>query len=483
MNPDTPNQDQEKKGESTASSQQFSSPDNLAPFIQKMQAEGISQAVIESFSHYYRQLASGVDSFLHENDILPAESDKVMAYEDLHSHMDAGNEAMAKTARIVLNGGLGTTMKLTKAKSLIEVKEGITFLDIIISQSNQASSFLCLMNSFSTHDDTVCHLNENSASCFPLNFIQNKFPKIMQNTLQPAQWSTNPKMEWNPPGHGDIYLSLHASGILSQLLDQGVRYAFISNADNVGATIDPILLGYFASNKLPFMMEVAQRNPSDAKGGHLARYADNGRWVLREVAQCTSEDKDRFQDINTHRFFNTNNIWIDLKAIKDLMDHQGMMQLPMIVNPKTIDPADDNSPPVYQIETAMGSAISIFDDAAAVCVPRTRFVPVKNTTDLLVVRSDRYHLTDQHQLVQQTTSNNIKVDLDPKFYKGIDQFNTRFKNGTPSLQECNSLSIHGDVHFGKNIKIQGNVKIINNTQNPMQIPNNTKLKEQEIVTA
>ena len=314
-------------------------------------------------------------------------------------------------------------------------------------------------------------------------FLQNKFPKVLKDTYQPANWPANPALEWNPPGHGDIYLSLYASGMLDRLLGQGIRYAFISNADNLGAAPDPALLGYFAGRQLVFMMEVALRTASDAKGGHLARLPDS-RLVLREVAQCHPNDAAAFQDIKTHRYFNTNSIWVDLQYLKDLMDREGLLSLPMIVNPKTVDPTDANSPQIYQIETAMGAAISIFDNATAVCVPRNRFIPVKSTSDLLAVRSDRYQLQPGMRLTHSANApSSVHIDLDSRFFKRVDQFEDRFRKGMPSLQECRSLVVEGDVYFSKMVEIRGDVKLINNSSEPVEIPEGTIVEDEVLLLA
>ena len=296
--------------------------------------------------------------------------------------------------------------------------------------------------------------------------MQHKYPKILKTGLGPATWPANPELEWNPPGHGDVYAALYTSGVLQQLLDQGITYAFISNSDNLGATMDPALLGYFSEMGSPFMMEVAAKTPADIKGGHLARLPD-GKLLLRESAQCPADELDAFEDIRRYRFFNTNNIWLNLKFLKDLIGKQEALHLTMILNPKTLDPRDKDSPEVYQIESAMGAAISLFDGATAIRVPRSRFFPVKKCNDLLAIRSDCFILTKDDNLIinPQRSANNrsemIKIKLDPEYYGKIDGFEDRFRNGVPSLVDCESLTIDGDVFFEKDVIIKGEVVIKN----------------------
>jgi UTP--glucose-1-phosphate uridylyltransferase len=322
------------------------------------------------------------------------------------------------------------------------------------------------MNSFNTHADTIQAISKLGPSITPEYFIQNKYPKILKKQFTPAVWPKNPHLEWNPPGHGDIYVALLTSGLLDRLLERDIEYAFISNSDNLGATLDPAILGYFSVNAFPFMMEVAQRTPADLKGGHIARHK-NGQLVLREIAQCPSSDIAAFQNIETYRFFNTNNIWINLKQLTAVIKKSNALILPLILNPKTVDPRDKNSPEVFQIETAMGAAISLFKNAMAVKVSEDRFHPVKKCNELLAVRSDCYHLTHDYHLVKTPgRSTPIKINLDPDFYGHIDAFEKRFENGIPSLVDCESLTIEGDVFFEKNIKFIGSVHIKNKSGVP-----------------
>jgi UTP--glucose-1-phosphate uridylyltransferase len=325
---------------------------------------------------------------------------------------------------------------------------------------------LALMNSFSTRKDTLLALQKINPSRSPLHFLQHKFPKILKTGLGPASWPANPELEWNPPGHGDVYAALYTSGVLQQLLDRGITYAFISNSDNLGATMDPALLGYFSARGYPFMMEVAEKTPADIKGGHLAKLPD-GKLLLRESAQCPDDELDAFQDIRRYRFFNTNNIWLNLRFLKDLIEQQEAFHLTMILNPKTLDPRDEDSPEVYQIESAMGAAISLFAGATAIRVPRSRFFPVKKCNDLLALRSDCFVFTKDERLIinPQRIKNNrsemIKIKLDPDYYGKIDGFEHRFNQGVPSLVDCESLTIEGDVFFEKDVIIKGDIAIKN----------------------
>jgi UTP--glucose-1-phosphate uridylyltransferase len=449
------------------------SPDGLQASIEKMRAAGVGDAAIDTFAHYYEQLREGASGMLPESDIEPVEELPTL------DELPEGEPAIVDTAVVLkLNGGLGTSMGMTKAKSLIEAKEGQSFLDIVVGQvlalreRFDARVPLVLMNSFATRDDSLEALRRHPEieSDVPLDFLQNKVPKIDAETLQPVAWESDPSLEWAPPGHGDLYVTLSASGMLDALLDRGHRYAFVSNSDNLGAVLEPRVLAWMARERIPFVMEVTPRTPADRKGGHLARRRGGGGLVLREIAQTPAEDLDAFQDVSRHRFFNANTLWIDLRALAGLLERRGgALGLPMIVNRKTVDPTDPGSPQVIQLETAMGAAIDVFEGARAIVVPRSRFVPVKTTDDLLVLRSDAYRLLPGARM--EIASGPPLVELDPRFYKLLADFDARFPAGPPSLRECERLRVQGDVSFGRDVVVRGDVRL----QGPARVEDGTVL--------
>jgi UTP--glucose-1-phosphate uridylyltransferase len=130
----------------------------------------------------------------------------------------------------------------------------------------------------------------------------------------------------------------------------------------------------------------------------------------------------------------------------------------MIVNRKTVDPGDKGSPAVFQLETAMGSAIGVFEGAQALRVPRSRLAPVKTTSDLLVLRSDAYAVTDEFhlELVPERAGRAPLVVLDDHF-KLVRDFDERFGSGAPSLVRAERLEVRGDVFFGRDVVVRGSV--------------------------
>jgi UTP--glucose-1-phosphate uridylyltransferase len=444
------------------------SDDGLNACLEKMRREGIADIAIETFRHYYEQLEAGETGLMPEDELEP-----VGELPNAEELPDAGADAaelLDQTVVIKLNGGLGTSMGMTGPKSLLEVKDGLTFLDIVARQvlglreRSGARLPLVLMHSFATREPSLAALAEYGEleADVPLDFVQSKEPKIAVADHGPVEWPPDPSLEWCPPGHGDLYTAVQTSGVLERLLDQNYRYAFVSNIDNLGAVLDPRILAWFAGAGVPFAMEVADRTPADRKGGHLAKRRADGGLVLREIAQTPDEDADAFQDIERHRYFNTNNLWLDLHALAGVLrEREGVLGLPMIVNRKTVDPGDRSSPPVIQLETAMGSAIGVFEGAAALRVPRVRMAPVKTTSDLLVLRSDAYELTPEHHvaLVAERDGKVPLVDLDDDCFKLVRDFDAHLPAGPPSLVECERLTVQGDVTFGRGVVVRGTVTV------------------------
>jgi UTP--glucose-1-phosphate uridylyltransferase len=437
--------------------------------VDKMRAEGLPEIAAETFARYEQRLRAGEQGLLREDDLEP-----LVDPPDATELPDSDGAALDAAVVLKLNGGLGTSMGMTRAKSLIEVKDGLSFLDVIVRQvlhlreRHRARLPLLLMNSFATRDDTLAALErypQLPVDDLPLDFVQGKVPKLREDDLEPVEWPADPSLEWAPPGHGDVYTALATSGMLERLRGGGYRYLFMSNSDNLGGALDPRILDWFAARELPFLAEVTDRTESDRKGGHLARRRSDGRLVLRETAQTADEDLAAFEDNERHRYFNCNNIWVDLNRL------EGPLDLPLIVNRKTVDPSDSASPAVLQLETAMGAAIGVIEGAEALRVRRERFAPVKTTNQLLVVRSDAYELTEDWT-VRPATDPIPVVSLDSDHYKLLAEFERRFSSGPPSLRECRRLEVQGDVSFGGGVTVRGEVKL----EGPLEVPDGAVLE-------
>ena len=446
----------------------------------KMRAAGVEETAIRVFAHYYAQLEAGSTGYLREETLEPLHDVPDLA----QAHVDdaAARAALDATVVLRLNGGLGTSMGMNRAKTLLPVRPGTTFLDLIVTQLRAARAAtgarlpLVMLNSFRTRADTLRHLArypDLRVDDLPLDLLQNREPKILADTLLPASWPADPSLEWCPPGHGDIYPVLYSSGLLDTLLERGYRYAFSANADNLGAAPDSRLAGWFAASGAPYAAELCRRTPADRKGGHLAVRRSDGVLVLRDTAQTAPEEMDFFTDENHHPYFHTNNLWFDLQALRErLAAGDGFLPLPLIRNEKHLDPADPTSPRVYQVETALGTAIAAFPQAAPVLVPRARFLPVKTTNDLLVLRSDAYAIGADG--IPRLTAAAPVVDLDPTYYRTIADFEARFPAGAPSLRAASSLRVRGDWTFGADVVARGAVDL-SDPGAPAHVPDGTLL--------
>lgn len=450
----------------------------------KMRDAGMSDTAIAQFSHLYEVWRNNEKgSFIREHDVEPIKT--VPSFHEIYETIDHDKavKAFAKTAFIKLNGGLGTSMGLSCAKSLLPVRRHkarqMRFIDIIIGQVLTARQRLgvdlplILMNSFRTSKDTLQVLKRNRKfvqNDIPVEIIQHQEPKILAQTGEPVSYPEDPTLEWCPPGHGDLYSTIWESGILDKLSEYGFSYLFISNSDNLGARPSRTLAQYFENTHAPFMIEVAKRTQADRKGGHIVRDIETGRMLLREMSQVNPEDKRSAQSINKHPYFNTNNIWIRIDALKKMLKkYNGVLPLPVICNNKTVDPTNSESAKVVQLETAMGAAVSLFDDAICVEVDRMRFLPVKTTNDLFIMRSDRFHLTDSYEMED---GNYIfpDIDLDPRYYRNIDDFNERFPYSVPALAAAKSVTIKGDWTFGNQVSMFADA-VLQDSGEPNYVPN------------
>ncbi len=443
----------------------MNTPGYVAAVLAKAEAGGVHGAELAALRRRLRQLGE------QQAGLLPSEVlEPVADLPDLDQLPEPApaqaRDVLDRLVIVKLNGGLGTSMGLSGPKSLLQVKPGANFLDILARQvlalrgRHGARLPLVLMNSAITRDaslEVLARYDGLGVPGIPPDFLQSREPRICARDFQPVWWPPDPELEWCPPGHGDIYPALAASGLLDTLLGAGMRYAFISNSDNLGALADVRIAAWLAAEQVPFALEAVRGTAADRKGGHLARY--QGRLVLRETAQVPDGDAS-FTDVGRWRWYNTNNIWIDLRALRDLQaTDPAAPDLPLIVNRKTADPRDPESTPVIQLESAMGAAIGSIPGARAIGVPRSRFAPVKTTDDLLVVRSDAYELTGDGQLRPSFDGEQPVVTLDKRYYRLLPDFEQRFPAGAPSLRRCRRFEVDGDVTFGADVVAVGQVRL------------------------
>jgi UTP--glucose-1-phosphate uridylyltransferase len=456
----------------------------LETIRQTMQAEGLPDALTEQFCRLYRRFRAGDTGCLAWDEVQqPATDDIVDFATEVQTPRNArrGVDLLDTLAVIRLNGGLGTSMALQQAKSLIEVREGRSFLQLIRQQIERMRSRtgarlpLLLMNSFATQADSLRELaGFQQPAGIPLDFLQNKVPRIDAETGLPVNLA-RAEARWAPPGHGDIYLAMAIGGVWERLLEQGYRWAFVCNADNLGAMIDPTMLGFLDRHHIDFAMEVTPKTTADRKGGTLVRH--EGRLTLLERAQVADEHLPQFEDIERFRVFNTNSLWWRLDVLAKRVQ-QGTLDLPMIVNPKRVEQRS-----VVQLETAMGAAIGRFERSAGILVSRERFAPVKTTDDLLAVRSDAYVMDEGGGLhlspERDPALGPPDIRLDARYYKALPAFEQRIAH-PPSLVACRRLTIEGDVTLGQQLVCAGEVSLVNETDQPQRVPDGTVLSDRTI---
>ncbi len=438
---------------------------------EKMSKAGLSEAFILDFIKKIEQVRAGETGIVKWESVgdLDPLVDEI-SLEEIHSKFTFQKELLEKLVVIKLNGGLGTSMGLEKAKSLIPIKENKSFLEVIADQIRFIRNKfglevpLLFMDSYNTQKDSQEELSRIGFSQkITSTFLQNKVPRLAVKDLSPIK-SANEKEDWCPPGHGDIYFTLVETGILDQLLDQGFEIAFLSNGDNLGATVDPHIVSFLLNEKIDFAMEMTPKTLADKKGGAIYRNLVNGEFCgyeLLETAQVPKDKEHEFSGLGKFRTFSTNNLWINLTSLKKRFA-AGDFSLSLIVNPKTVDGID-----VLQLETAMGSAVGNFPKFKGIIIPRDRFAPVKKTEDYLIRRSDAYDLNEDFSLTmsqarKKANLGEMLVSLDDTYYKKIKRFDELFK-AYPSLVLCEELKVEGEIEFDAKIEIKGKVSFVNRT--------------------
>ncbi|KAJ8540400.1 hypothetical protein K7X08_030319 [Anisodus acutangulus] len=333
-------------------------------------------------------------------------------------------------------------MGCTGPKSVIEVRNGLTFLDLIVKQIEALNTKygctvpLLLMNSFNTHDDSSKIVEKYSKSNIEIHtFNQSQYPRLVIEDFDPLPCKGNAgKDGWNPTGHGDVFPSLMNSGKLDALLSKGKEYVFVANSDNLGAVVDLKILNHLIQNKNEYCMEVTPKTLADVKGGTLISY--EGKVQVNE-----------FKSIEKFKIFNTNNLWVDLKAIKRLVEADAL-KMEIIPNPKEVDGIK-----VLQLETAAGAAI----------------------------RSDLYTLTDDGYVIgnpARANPSNPSIELGPEFKK-VANFLSRFKS-IPRIIELDSLKVTGNVYFGDGITLKGKVIVNAKSGVKLEIPDGAVIANKDV---
>ncbi|UXI14847.1 fructose-6-phosphate aminotransferase [Sarcoptes scabiei] len=450
-------------------------------------AKNVFVSESHGFKDLFRKFIQGSDPVVWEK-IQPLPSDAVRSYESLEMPPNELIKSMLNQLVVVkLNGGLGTSMGCIGPKSVIPVRNDLTFLDLTVQQIEKLNKIydadvpLVLMNSFNTHDDTLKLLRKYKGFRVAIyTFMQSRYPRIDKETFMPIPTSFHSNNEdWYPPGHGDFYESFYKSGLLKDFLNAGRKYVFLSNIDNLGATVDLNILNYLlnpsSSTHPTYVMEVTDKTHADVKGGTLIQYEGTVR--LLEIAQVPKSHIEEFKSVKKFKIFNTNNLWISLEEIKKLIENREL-NMDIIVNSKHLNSGVN----VIQLETAVGSAMKNFRDAIGINVSRDRFLPVKKTSDLLLVMSNLYSLQDGTLIMNPLRSfpSVPLVKLGDSHFTKVRDFLSRFAS-IPDMVELIHLTVSGDVTFGNDVSLKGTVIIIANHGERIDIPSGAIL-ENKIVS-
>lgn len=444
----------------------------------------------EGFQNIFNKFLQASTTSVNWNKIEKLPDGSVRDYKTLTTP-DSGEikKMLSKLVVIKLNGGLGTSMGCRGPKSVIPVRNDLSFLDLTVQQIEYLNRKydvdvpLVLMNSFNTDEDTAKVIRKYAGFKVKIyTFNQSRYPRIHRDTLTPVAKScrTDDDIEaWYPPGHGDFYLSFNNSGLLNQFIEEGREYCFISNVDNLGATVDlnilNLLLHPTDGQPCPeFVMEVTDKTKADVKGGTLMHYENHLR--LLEIAQVPKDHVDDFKSVKKFKIFNTNNLWVNLQAIQKVINNN-TLDMEVIVNAKHLD----NGFNVIQLETAVGAAMKCFDGCLGINVPRSRFLPVKKTSDLLLVMSNLYSLKNGHLEMSplRMFANTPLVKLGDNNFSKVKDFLKRFAT-IPDVLELDHLTVSGDVTFGRGVSLKGTVIIIANHGDRIDIPSGSNLENKII---
>ncbi|MGV7221239.1 MAG: UTP--glucose-1-phosphate uridylyltransferase [Nitrospinales bacterium] len=438
----------------------------------------MSNELINTFIGLKGSSESGVKLNSNWDDIKSPDEKNLHKYDLIKTpNEENSRKALSKLVMCKLNGGLGTGMGCTGPKSSIVVRNGKTFIDLILEQLRDLKENtgvnipLILMNSFHTHVDTQNTLDLVSKDLNVECFQQNRFPRLDKETGLPLDEAVFGVETWYPPGHGDIYRCLYSQGLIDSLIEQGKEILFVSNADNLGAIADEKILCHMLQNDIPFLMEMTEKTPADVKGGTL--YQENDRLRLLEIAQVPDEYIDEFASIKKFQIFNTNNIWINLIHLKKRLD-QGEMDMPVIVNEKSV-----SGKIAIQLETAIGSALDQFNSAVGLSVGRERFLPVKKTSDLLIAQSNLIEFENGRPIKNPKRSLNYLPNIMwGDEFKNVDDYLHRIPE-PPDMLELEELNIQGDVKIGANVVLKGRVSL-NGRDNALSIPNGSVVENSDI---
>lgn len=374
-----------------------------------------------------------------------------------------------KLVVVKFNGALGTNMGFSGPKSAIEVKNNLTPLDLMVDQVESLNSKygcnvpLLLMDTAETHDHVQKVLEKYSNSKVDIHSLS-----LSQQPHEKSFEGHSRKDKLYPSSdHSVVFLSLMKSGTLDLLLVQGKEYALVVDSDNVAAVADPKIFNHLIQNQIEYCMEVAPVPSIDLRNSLINLRP--GKFQLVDITQNPTK-----QSGGKFKFINTRSMWVNLRAIKRLIDTDELK----VENFSSSKEVNDDQ--IISQGTAADSAIQFFDHTIGINVAQSRYLPVNSTSDLLLLQSDLY-TADEGILVQNPARDNPanpSIELGPEFEK-VNDFQSRFKS-IPSIINLDSLKVEGDVWFGAGITLKGKVSIVAKPGMKLEIPDGIVLENKEI---
>ena len=298
-----------------------------------------------------------------------------------------------KLAILVLNGGMATRFG-GGAKGVVPVVDGVesaSFLAVKLGQVRRMSERLSasipavLMHSFATQTSSVAHLEIiDWAGVAPTDrdaFAQSIMPRVLPDGTPLADLPEAAGLAdtdlFAAPGHGDTLGRLRASGVLARLLARGVEHVLVSNVDNLGAWLDPVVAGAHleaAEAGTGVTVEVVRREAGDA-GGCVAELPGGGPAIIEAFRLPEGTD------LVDYPHFNTNTLWLSLEAVD--------RDIPLTwfaVRKKIAWPDRQRAPSgeleVVQFETLIGQVTESVGTTFVDVDRSARFVPIKTRDDL-----------------------------------------------------------------------------------------------------
>jgi UTP--glucose-1-phosphate uridylyltransferase len=267
-----------------------------------------------------------------------------------------------EVAAVVLAGGMATRFG-SQVKALAPVLEGrdLSFLDLKLADLTRFGLETVLMTSFATHDALAQAVEGTGVRLAP-QLVSLRL-RADGSLFLGEDGAPSP----HAPGHGDLADALELSGAFERYRQNGVRTLFVCNVDNVGATLDPALVGLHRSLGGAVTAELVSKRPGDA-GGLPVRRADGSLAIAEAFRVPEGFPHERFP------LFNTNTLWIDVAALEQPADYTWS------VARKSVDGRE-----AIQFERLVGE-LTWWHPSRYVHVPRdgseSRFVPVKDADDL-----------------------------------------------------------------------------------------------------